>query len=262
MITIKNETISGIPTLHVVQDEKREQGELPAVFFLHGYTSAKEHNLAIAYLLAEKGFRVFLPDAIYHGEREGNFTGKERDLLFWEVVLTSIQDLNKLKEHYSEQKLIDLNRVGVSGTSMGAITTYGALTQYKWIQSAVCFMGAAYFQKLAHEQMNQLEQKGIVLEEEAKADVLAKIRPFDLSYQVEKLNQRPLLIWHGKQDKVVPFAFSEELYHDIQPHYQDTPQWLEFSIEERSGHKVPRQAILEAVSWFEAHLLTKRRRVS
>ena len=40
--------------------------------FLHGFTSAKEHNLHYAYNLAKKGIRVLLPDAHLHGVREEN----------------------------------------------------------------------------------------------------------------------------------------------------------------------------------------------
>lgn len=42
--------------------------ELPLIIFIHGFQSAKEHNLHYAYLLAEKGC-VLLPDVIHHGER-------------------------------------------------------------------------------------------------------------------------------------------------------------------------------------------------
>lgn len=57
MIQIENQTVSGIPFLHIVKEENRHRA-VPLVIFIHGFTSAKEHNLHIAYLLAEKGFRA------------------------------------------------------------------------------------------------------------------------------------------------------------------------------------------------------------
>ena len=68
MIQIHKEIVKGVPLLHVVK-AGHEEKMLPLIFFIHGFTSAKEHNLHFAYLLAEKGFRVVLPDAILHGER-------------------------------------------------------------------------------------------------------------------------------------------------------------------------------------------------
>lgn len=68
MIQIENQTVSGIPFLHIVKEENRHRA-VPLVIFIHGFTSAKEHNLHIAYLLAEKGFRAVLPEALHHGER-------------------------------------------------------------------------------------------------------------------------------------------------------------------------------------------------
>lgn len=57
MILIDQQTVSGIPFLHIVKEENRDR-PAPLVFFIHGFTSAKEHNLHFAYLLAEKGFRA------------------------------------------------------------------------------------------------------------------------------------------------------------------------------------------------------------
>src|SRR5699024_2988148 len=102
----------------------------------HGFTSAKEHNLPFAYLLATKGYRVILPDSKHHGEREGNITVEKRELSFWNIVLQNINDLNTLKNALDEMDLILNNRIGIAGTSMGGITAASALTQYDWIQSS------------------------------------------------------------------------------------------------------------------------------
>ena len=91
MIIVKKEFIKNIPILEVVSEDKLRK-RLPLIIFVHGITSAKEHNLHYAYLLAEKGFRVVLPEAIYHGERGGDLPGEKLYLHFWEIVLQSIHD--------------------------------------------------------------------------------------------------------------------------------------------------------------------------
>ncbi len=81
MIQIENQTVSGIPFLHIVKEENRHRA-VPLVIFIHGFRSAKEHNLHIAYLLAEKGFRAVLPEALHHGEREKKWLLKS-----WPAIL-------------------------------------------------------------------------------------------------------------------------------------------------------------------------------
>lgn len=77
MIIVEKRFLNNNPFLHIVK-KSGQQERLPFIIFTHGFTSAKENNLHYAYLLAEKGFRVILPEAIYHGEREQGLT--ERDL--------------------------------------------------------------------------------------------------------------------------------------------------------------------------------------
>jgi fermentation-respiration switch protein FrsA (DUF1100 family) len=254
MISIHNETIAEVPTLHVVKEERRLDNRIPTVFFFHGFTSAKEHNLHVAYLLAERGFRVFLPDALHHGEREQSITGEKRNLAFWEIVLTTIRELGQMKTELEENDVIAGGKIGVIGTSMGAITMYGALTQYNWIQTVVSFMGTAYYELFANGLLSTVEKKGMTIEEKIKEEMYKQIKPFDLSAQLDKLNGRPLLIWHGKEDEVVPYPFSEKLYAELEANYEDTPDKLQFLAEEHIGHKVSRRAILKSVDWFDTHL--------
>ncbi len=68
--------------------------ELPVVIFLHGFQSAKEHNLHYAYNMAKKGLRVLLPDAHLHGARSEELDEVQLSLRFWEIVLTSIEEMN------------------------------------------------------------------------------------------------------------------------------------------------------------------------
>jgi uncharacterized protein len=258
LITVQNETFRNIPTLHVVKANLKKNNELPTVFFLHGYTSAKEHNLPIAYLLAEKGFRVILPDAIHHGEREGSIQGKKRDALFWNIVLQSIQEIKLLKEELKERSLLHKERIGISGTSMGAITSYGALSQYNWIDAAVAYMGTAYFQSFVNVQIQMLEDSGYPLDKDVVNKTLQKLQSVDLSQRFESLKERPLFIWHGEQDEVVPFDYSNSLYKDLQHYYKAQPENLKFLSEPKTAHKVSRAATLAGVNWFSEHLLTEQ----
>lgn len=255
MILVENKQINGIPVLHLAQKEYY-QDPLPFVIFEHGFTSAKEHNLHYAYLLAEKGMRVVLPEAVYHGERSANLSTEQLAFRFWEIVLQSIDELDIIRQSFEDQQLIDRERIGLVGTSMGGMVTLGSMTKYHWIKAAASLMGMPSYEKYALWQIESLKKNGIglPLKQDEINHLLDKINSFDLSKKPERLNGRPLLFWHGKQDPIVPFNYTYEFYEEIKPYYQDTPGKLQFIVDEKSGHKVSREGLLQTVEWFEKHL--------
>lgn len=255
MILVDKSTIQTIPFLHLVKEEDIDK-PIPICFFIHGFTSAKEHNLHYAYYLAEKGFRVILPDCLEHGERSTGKSEYQLGEVFWKIVLHTIHELSIMKEYFEEKGLLVQNGIGVAGTSMGGIVTLGALTQYEWITSAVSLMGNPTYVKFAQAQLAQVESLGysIPFSEEEIENMLSELAQYDLSLQPEKLDGRPLMFWHGKRDKVVPFNLTREFYESILPYYEEQEDHLLFIEDDRADHKVTREGVLRLVEWFEKHL--------
>ena len=241
--------MEGIPSLHIVDKEYAAE-KLPFVIFIHGFGSAKEHNLHYAYLLAEKGIRVVLPETIFHGERETGLGQKEINFLFWDIVLTTIDELNVIKEYFDAKGLIDIERIGLAGTSMGGIITLGALTKYDWIHSAVSLMGVPSYELYARMQIHEMSKKGVAISREQQDQLMGRLKNYDLSLQPEKLKNRPLLFWHGKLDGVVPYQLAYQFYQEIKNEYTK----VQFLTDEKAGHKVGRKGVLKTVDWFEKHL--------
>lgn len=254
-ITVEHEYINEVPVLHVYE-QGNENARLPFILFIHGYTSAKEHNLHYAYLLAEKGFRVVLPDAQFHGERSQAFSSKQLQFKFWNIVLHTINEIKTIKEHFVHRSIIDEERIGLVGTSMGGIITLGALTQYSWIKAAVSLMGSPSYQKLANMQVESFKNEGVHIpfNEEQLKEQLNLLHDFDLSLHKEKVANRPLLFWHGKKDTVVPFEPTFQFYEEMKLLYTENPELLHFEIDDYAGHKVSREGVLLTVDWFVKHL--------
>lgn len=252
---IKNEQINDIPLLHVVNEEVRLQ-KLPLVIFIHGFSSLKERNLHYAYLLAEAGFRVILPEAIHHGEREQGLSESELYARFWEVVITMIEELNVVKEYYDKKGLVAEGEIGVAGTSMGGIATLGALTQYPWIKAAVSLMGMPSYEKFSHWQLEQLKKQGVELPFSPKQieEQLEALRKYDLSLQPSKLMNRPLLFWHGKKDPMVPYPLAHEFFESIRGGYGENKEKLEFIADPLAGHSVSIEGVKATVEWFKKFL--------
>jgi uncharacterized protein len=255
MITIQKDRIENIPVLNMALGNQMDYA-LPAVFFIHGFTSAKEHNLHYAYYLAEKGYRVLMPDCLLHGEREEGLDEQQLSVNFWEIVLTTIKELGTLKSYYSQQRLIEESRIGLAGTSMGGIVTLGSLTKYSWIQSAVSLMGCPSYVALANAQINSLKSKGYTLpySEEKLNTLMAMLEKYDLSMQPEVLENKGLFFWHGKQDTVVPYQPAYEFYKTLSETGNPKLRDLQFMSDDLAGHKVSREGVLKSVGWFAENL--------
>ncbi|PIC56189.1 esterase [Sporosarcina sp. P12(2017)] len=253
---IRSERWQEIPVLHIVEESK-EKERIPVVLFFHGFTSAKEHNLHYAYNLAKRGIRVILPEAKLHGDRSESLDEFQLALSFWDIVLTSIKEADVLHDELYEKQLIDDDTlIGMGGTSMGGITTFGCLANYDWIDAASVMMGSPAFTRLAKGQISYAERGGreIPVSQEERQQLFAALDQVDLSQNPGRLHHRPLFIWHGEQDTMVPFEFTKEFYEEIQEDYEDEPELLKWMPDENAGHTVSRPGMLAAVDWLALHL--------
>lgn len=252
MVCITKTYIDEIPCLIVTQKCKQQRA-LPVIVYFHGFTSAKEHNLPLAYLLAQKGFRVILPDSLHHGKRYENISNVERQLSFWDIVIQNVNELAHIKQYLEQHKMLSNGKIGVAGTSMGGITTSAALRKYPWIHSGAILMGSPKIVTFFYELLDQLAKINISVEEEKLQATLETLKQLDLSKQLKSLQERPLFIWHGENDQVVPFDHAYSFYQEAKSFYQNE-QLLHFLGEKNRGHKVSRKAILQTVHWFNKHL--------
>jgi len=253
---VEKEMWNEIPLLHVYKEEYKNE-QTPVVVFLHGFTSAKEHNLHYAYQLAEKGLRILLPDAHLHGERHTSLDEVQLSLRFWEVVLTSIEDVKYIREELLSRHLIsEETKIALAGTSMGGIETLGCLKVYPWIDVAAVLMGSPSYVQLAKAQMAQYESRGFKLPvtEEERKHLLDTLNHFDLSKDPTALNSRPVFFWHGEQDTVVPYEPTYNFYDAVKKSYANHPERFQFQSDKMAGHAVTRQGLLNATDFIAENL--------
>lgn len=254
LIVVNKEYWNHLPLLHIVPAEKKDQ-PLPVLTYMHGFTSAKEYNLPIAYLLAEKGYRVILPDSLYHGEREEDLSQGVLEMRFFDIIKQNLDDIEMIYQELVAKGLLEGNRFGLAGTSMGGMTTAAALTQFSWIKAAGVLMGSPKITQYAEYRIALMKehQPDFPVSDEEVANLLAEIKEIDLSLQAEKLFERPLFFWHGKQDTVVPFEHSYSFYEEV-IHLYKNPENIAFFKQLDSGHKVSRFATEEFINWLEYQL--------
>ncbi|MFP1759623.1 esterase [Lonsdalea quercina] len=249
MVEISVTTINGIEALHATPSGK-QAASLPTVFFFHGFTSSKEVYAYFAYALAHAGFRVVAPDAPMHGAR---FDGDEARRLrhFWDIFQQNVRELPEYVVHFRQLGLIEEGRIGVCGASLGGMTALASMTQYPWINVVAAFMGSGYVSSLSRSLFPP-----VAPDEPQNAPRLAalaeQLAPFDVGHQLDKVSDRPLLLWHGLADTLVPAGETERLYQALAGCQRDAN--VTYLTEADIGHKITPTALRAGTRFFRQHL--------
>ncbi|MBJ7223701.1 MULTISPECIES: esterase [unclassified Brenneria] len=249
MVEISLDTVNGIDVLHAAPGGKHSV-PLPTIFFFHGYLSSKEVYSYFGYALAEAGFRVILPDAAMHGAR---FDGDEARRLrhFWDILQSNVHELPGYVDAYRQRGLIANERIGVCGASLGGMSALGCMARYPWISAVAAFMGSGYFSTLSRALYPPATagEKGT---EEILQQLSATLAEYDVSSRLDALADRPLLLWHGDADDVVPAQESARLYQALKAGRQDRN--LTYLTEAGVTHRITPAALQAGVDFFRRHL--------
>lgn len=237
---IEEHILGTIPLLEVVQEDKKDE-KLPLIVYYHGWQSQKELTLTQGRYLAREGFRVILPDAFNHGKRKNPMTDIP-SLTFWQSIHTNLFEFGYIVNALQEKNLAD-DRIGVGGVSMGGMTTTALLTHHPEIKAAACVMGTPKLVAYRERIFNYASQMNRYFPSDYN-DLLNWIPEYDLSLNIEKLNNRPLLIWHGKQDEVVPYDHVIEFMQE-----NGDKKNIQF-IDEDEAHLVKPDTMAKITSFF------------
>lgn len=240
MIELETRHLGGHEILHAIPAGKREQ-PLPVVVFYHGFTSSKLVYSYFAVALAQAGFRVIMPDAPDHGAR---FMGDEQARLgqFWQILHGSLTEFAGLRDALYHAGLVADDRLAVAGASMGGMTALGIMRRHPEVKSVACLMGSGYFTSLAQTLFPSQEPDAIA----------ASLAEWDVSGGLPCLADRPLLLWHGEADDVVPAAETFRLQQALQHAGLDTH--LTCLWEAGVRHRITPTALDATVKFFLQHL--------
>ncbi|MEE3661233.1 esterase [Brenneria sp. g21c3] len=249
MVEISLDSINGIDVLHAVPGGKKDL-PLPTIFFFHGYLSSKEVYSYFGYALAAAGFRVILPDAAMHGAR---FDGNEARRLrhFWDILQSNIQELPDYVDAYRQRGLLADRRIGVCGASLGGMSALGAMARYPWISAVAAFMGSGYFSTLSRSLYPPVPA-GSAEAESVLRSLSATLAEYDVSSRLENLADRPLLLWHGEADDVVPAEESARLYQALQANHPGGN--LTYLTEAGVTHRITPTALRAGGDFFRRYL--------
>ncbi|MDO2400907.1 esterase [Enterobacter hormaechei] len=240
MIETETRLLSEHEIIHAFPAGKGEQ-PLPTVVFYHGFLSSKLVYSYFAVALAQAGFRVVMPDAPNHGAR---FTGDEQARLglFWQTLHGNLTEFAGLRDALLQAGLVEGKRLAVAGASMGGMTALGLMARHPEVTSVACLMGSGYFMSLAKT----------LFPPQAPQEIEALLSEWDVSHALSQLADRPLLLWHGDADDVVPPGETFRLQQALQREGLDSNLTCLWGAGVR--HRITPAALEATVEFFRQHL--------
>ena len=238
MIALEMRSLAGGEILHAYPQNAADK-PLPCIVFYHGFTSSKLVYSYFAVALAEAGFRVIMPDAAEHGAR---YLGDEQGRMqrFWPILMQNFVEFPVLREAIREQGWLADDRLAVAGASMGGMTALGIMTHHPELKSVACLMGSGYFSSLSQ---NLFPSPDFCVKQLAE---------WDVSEQLDTLASRPLLLWHGDEDDVVPPGETFRLQRSLQQ--SDLADNLTCIWQKGVRHRITPEALAATVAFFQRHL--------
>ncbi len=263
-MTLHQSNINSIPVLELypaLPAGKADDGSqlsrpplsLPLVFIFHGFDSSKERKLQHAYIMAQRGFFVVMPDAVRHGEREDStfaaLTYSEKAEFLFDIVTETAAEIDSLLQHYSQSSVVDSSRCAVVGTSMGGmiLCEYLARHGHKAIKAGVSIISTPDFGSIID---NSLEQNPEFYNaySQAKIDRVKASQPLP---QVRQLKDFPLLMLNAEDDTIMPIREVRSFFTDLKHQYTQ-PERLRLKTFKDTGHQTTAAMMHESADWLKS----------
>ncbi len=222
-----------------------------SVILYHGWGSSKEKQRIRGYLLAIVGYQVFIPDAIYHGDRNPleKYDMDNAKKFFWEIILKNLKESKTILSEIIEKYGGDSERIGVIGNSMGGFTAAGVFTHNN-INSAVILNGSCDWGKY-----NEILRKQGFTEKDINIflkdnDIIEK---FDPANNLDKIINRPILLLHGIEDELIPIECEYSFYNSVRKMYKNS-QKIKLIDYTNLNHFVTTNMMDESIKWFKEYI--------
>lgn len=240
----KRVVIEEIPCL--VYRPKGQSGPYATVINYHGWSSNKEFQNFKAIILANFGYQVIVPDALYHGERGSlNYSeeGKLENYLH-KVLLRSIEESGVLLDYAIKNLQAEKDNISVIGHSMGGFTSAGVFLKHASLKTMVVINGSCAWEKMLAS-VDQKQQSKVELSKE-----LRKLERMDPYNNLEKFYKRPFLLLHGKEDDTVPIESQRIFFEKAKSYYGKDQKYIRFYEIPDIPHAVTMHMFEQVITWL------------
>jgi hypothetical protein len=247
---------------HVVADDlpllelyrNGDETARPLLLIHHGFGSRKERKLQHAYMAAEAGFFVVLPDSARHGERQdpefAALSEEEGGTRMIALTRQTAVDLAHLLALYSDDPRTSSDRTSLMGTSMGGMVVYEYLQRYgtAGIACAVPIISTPAWKAMADHLQLQNPAFGELMTPELEREI-EEAEPREA---LLGLRDFPLLMLNAEDDEIMPIAHVREFYREMQRHYS-RPELLRLETYAGSGHMTTEEMMRSSIAWASRH---------
>jgi fermentation-respiration switch protein FrsA (DUF1100 family) len=177
----------------------------PAVVVLHGAGSRKENHVDFARAAVSHGFVALTFDNRGHGETEGD------------LGPTVIADISRLVRFLADRPEVDERRIALRGSSMGGLLAIHVAAVTSRVAAVVAICAAS--ERMLLEDIRRVARgeppppNSALASMRIDAPALAAwLEEQDVREAVGLLAGKPLMLVHARDDEVIPYKFSDELY--------------------------------------------------
>ncbi|WP_368265935.1 esterase, partial [Escherichia coli] len=127
----------------------------------------------------------------------------------------------------------------------------GITARHPTVKCTASMMGSGYFTSLARSLFPPLIPETTAQQNEFN-NIVAPLAEWEATNHLEQLSDRPLLLWHGLDDDVVPADESLRLQQALSETGRD--KLLTCSWQPGVRHRITPEALDAAVTFFRQHL--------
>lgn len=202
-VTEITSTATYVQDIPVIETYINDGKQKPMIIVQHGFKNKKESTIELAIQLAEKGFFVVSPDAYAHGER------KETPLSLVEIIVKTSKEYDILLDNYAKDNRVNVNKLGITGFSMGGCSTFYYAVYGKYHPMAIApTISTPYFEQLIGSKLSRSiysSKQGLKIAEDA--DTINKIDNYIITNSPYKdyknLKDVDILMQNGELDRYV-----------------------------------------------------------
>lgn len=210
------------------------------IIFYHGWGTTADSYNEVAEELARRGYKVVVPEIIYHDSRNALNNPFNRQVMqnyFWKTIFESIDEFSEF------MKLLETpwQNTIVVGSSMGGFIANGIFASSRDLGGLVNINGSGSFllsEKLFRKLDNRSEPS---LEEEL---ILKKYNPIEQ----ENCNA-PVLLMHGDSDRTIPIEGQKDFYKYLTE--VKGRSIVDFFIYENVNHQFTEGMFNDLIIWLE-----------
>lgn len=227
-ITLAARSAHPVPALLTLPAGASAASPVPAALLLHGYSSQKEQMAgSIGLVLMRQGVASLAIDLPMHGDRRGEM---DRQAMGNPLALASawrrgLSDAERALDYLVGREEIAADRCGLVGYSMGSFLSVEIASRRQDVRALVLAAGGDLPAQTPFARLVR-----------TLADPIRAVGRYD----------GPLLMVHGKQDRVVTPTQAERLY-DAARDPKEIRWW-------DAGHYLPEAAIDDAATWLRERL--------